>query len=71
MFLDGCEVVIQVLDRATLNPVQSVCEADGKGWRTLTVSSTAFARMTVYAGRTWEELLSGQATTDADRLFNV
>ena len=54
MFLDGCEVVVQVLNRVTLKLVQSVCEADKRGGSTLTVSSIAFARMTVYAGRTVE-----------------
>lgn len=53
MFLDGCEVVVQVLNRVTLKPIQSVYEADEKGGA-LTVSSTAFARMTVYTGRTVE-----------------
>ena len=47
MFLDGGEVVVQVSYRVTLKPVESVCEADGKTERVLTVSSTAFARMTV------------------------
>ena len=71
MFLDGGEVVVQVSYRVTLKPVESVCEADGKTERVLTVSSTAFARMTVDA----KDPLGGRTTTDADQLlsrtFNV
>ena len=49
MFLDGGEVVVQISYRVTLEPVESVCEAEGKVERVLAVSSTAFARMTVDA----------------------
>lgn len=51
MFLNGGEVVVQVLYGIALKPIESACKADRKGGRVLTVSSTAFARMAVYTRR--------------------